>query len=436
MVSHMDKMLSTERLSCLVKACQELGHARDMAALMAVVRRAARQLTGADGATFVLLDRTPKGDFCHYVDEEAIGPLWKGQRYPAEACISGWAMRHRATAVIPDIYTDPRIPVDLYEPTFVRSLVMVPIRRADPIGAIGTYWQVKRAPVPEEVELLEALAEVAAATIELITTYQDLEQRVRQRTAELTMREAERTANIDYARRVQEAMLPEQSMMGALLREHFVLYRPKDIVSGDFYWLAYRDGKVFVAVADCTGHGVTGALLSAMCSNQLDRALNEFGFTDPGMLLDMTRELIWDRLSKHTDMADGMDISLCVIERSTQTVRWSGAFNDLLYVQDGAVHQVRAHREAVGRTENRSRFPTHTLSLGPGTVLYLMTDGFADQFGGPKAKKFRSAQLVELLRSVHHLPMAEQKVELQAAFTAWKQGQEQVDDVTIIGIRL
>ncbi len=167
-----------ERLVGVVKA---LSLARDLPAIMAIVRRAARELTGADGATFVLRD----GDQCHYADEDAIGPLWKGQKFPMASCISGWAMVHRQPAVVEDIHADPRIPISAYEPTFVRSVVMVPIRAMDPIGAIGTYWARPRIPDRREIRLLQALADTTAVALENARIYQDLEARVRERTAEL-----------------------------------------------------------------------------------------------------------------------------------------------------------------------------------------------------------------------------------------------------------
>ncbi len=165
----------------LVKAVQELSLARDLDAIMAIVRRAARELTGADGATFVLRD----GEFCYYADEYAIAPLWKGQRFPLSICISGWAMLNRQPAIIEDIYVDSRIPHEAYRPTFVKSLVMVPIRAEDPIGAIGNYWAKQRKPTQEEVELLQALANTTAVAMENVQVYGELEKRVKDRTAEL-----------------------------------------------------------------------------------------------------------------------------------------------------------------------------------------------------------------------------------------------------------
>src|SRR6201986_4684478 len=146
----------------LVAVVQELSRARTLEDIQVIVRSAARQLTGADGATFVLRD----GEKCFYADEDAIEPLWKGMRFPLSACISGWAMLNKRAAVIEDIYADARIPADAYRPTFVKSLAMVPIRTSDPIGSIGNYWAKQRMPTDIEVRLLQALADSTSIAIE------------------------------------------------------------------------------------------------------------------------------------------------------------------------------------------------------------------------------------------------------------------------------
>lgn len=165
----------------LVSVVQELSLARKLEDIMAIVRHAARELTGADGATFVLREN----GFCYYADEEAIGPLWKGKRFPLETCVSGWAMLNRQPAVIENIYDDPRIPADAYRPTFVKSLAMVPIRSLDPVGAIGTYWATRRQPKPEEIRILQALANSTSVAMENVQLYAGLEQKVAERTARL-----------------------------------------------------------------------------------------------------------------------------------------------------------------------------------------------------------------------------------------------------------
>jgi len=420
----------------LVAVCEELSHARNLAMVMQVVRRVARELTGADGATIVLLEHGADGDYCHYADEDAIGPLWKGKRFPVESCISGWAMVNKRTVVIGDVLTDDRIPQDLYAPTFVRSLVMSPIQRNNPIGAIGTYWKDKREPTPVEVWMLDALADITAVNIALVELHASLEARIAARTTELETRNKEQTANLVYANRIQQALLPPTRKMLDLLPEHFVIYRPLDIVSGDFYWLGSRTDKLLFAVADCTGHGVTGALLAAICTHQLDRSLTEFGITEPGLVLDMTRALVMERLAGKEEMQDGMDISLCTIDRLEGTVQWSGANSDLIVVSGGVLNVVRAHRQSIGRTDHGTAFPTHCLRFVPGDTIYLMSDGFVDQFGGQFGKKFMNRRLHELLLAVDHLPMAQRKERIEAAFQEWMGPHPQVDDVTLVGIRL
>ncbi len=188
--------------SRLIGAIQELSLARDLDAITAIVRRTARELTGADGATFVLRE----GNLCHYVDEDAIGPLWKGRCFPADTCISGWAMINRQAVAIDDIYADERIPVDVYRPTFVNSLVMVPIRTVDPIGAIGNYWAAAHSASRDEVGQLQALADATAVAMERVQLYQELEQRVRERTAELEAVNRRLTAEVQERREAEQTL--------------------------------------------------------------------------------------------------------------------------------------------------------------------------------------------------------------------------------------
>jgi len=167
-------MINKEPLELIVTTVQELSLARDMGTLMYIVRKAARKLTSADGVTFVLKDR----DFCFYADEDAISPLWKGQRFPANTCISGWAMMNKQSAIISDIFIDDRIPHDVYRSTFVKSLVMMPIRSIEPIGALGCYWSKEYSPSEDEVKYLQALADVTAVTFEKLQLYTFLKEKL------------------------------------------------------------------------------------------------------------------------------------------------------------------------------------------------------------------------------------------------------------------
>lgn len=185
-------LISMERL---VNTVQELSLAADLESVMKIVRDVARDLTGADGATFVLRD----GNYCYYADENAVSPLWKGSRFPMNICISGWAMLNKKPAVIPDIYKDDRIPIDAYRPTFVKSLAMVPIRTLDPIGAIGNYWADIHIPSQEEVALLQALADITAVSIENVMVRNRLEEKISEREQMLLQLEKQKNQLEEFA---------------------------------------------------------------------------------------------------------------------------------------------------------------------------------------------------------------------------------------------
>ena len=252
--------------------------------------------------------------------------------------------------------------------------------------------------------------------------------------------------SISYAKRLQDAILPPLSLIQQCLPESFVLYKPKDIVAGDFYWMEQTESATLIAAADSTGHGVPGAMVSVVCSNALHRTVNELKITEPGKILDKTRELVQETFQKsENNVQDGMDISLAAISRrplaNSIEVKWAGAFNSLWYVQDGEMKEIAADKQPIGKTDNPKPFTTHTITFPPnrgdkGGLLYLFTDGYADQFGGPKGKKFKYKQFQEKLLAISHQPMVEQKQVLEKAFQDWKGELEQVDDVLIIGIRV
>lgn len=424
-------------MDCLVQAIKELSLARNIQTVMAIVRRTARQLAGSDGATFVLRDRVGSAEVCFYADEDAISPLWKGSRFPIHSCISGWTMLNSKPALIEDIYADDRIPHEAYKPTFVKSLAMMPIRSSHPIGAIGNYWANKHVPSEEEVSLLQSLADLTAVTMENIKVYEELECRVRDRTAQLQEKNREITDSITYARRIQEAVLPPFDRLKQYCADCFILYKPRDIVSGDFYWFEVKDDVLLIAAADCTGHGVPGALLSVMCSNALYRSVNEFDLLVPGSILDKTRELVLEAFSRSGGaIRDGMDISLCAIHLNSGRLSWSGANNNLWYLSNSMLCEIKAHNQPIGKSDVLHPFPTHEVTLNPGDVLYLLTDGFSDQFGGEKGKKFKRRQLEGLLHATATMPLETQCRTLDRVFENWRGEHEQVDDVTVIGIRI
>lgn len=252
-------------------------------------------------------------------------------------------------------------------------------------------------------------------------------------------------SSINYAKRLQDAILPPIQQWEQLLSESFVLYLPKDIVAGDFYFLETIDDKVIFAAADCTGHGVPGAMVSVVCSNALNRAVKEFGLLEPGLILDKVKELVVETFSKSKDsIKDGMDVSLGVLNKSNNNLAWAGANNPLWIIRNNEDHNIeektclefKADKQPVGLYDKNQPFKTHHISLQKNDVLYLFSDGYADQFGGKNGKKFKYSSLQQKLIELSDMPMHEQKNILENTFQEWKGSLEQLDDVCVIGIRI
>lgn len=245
------------------------------------------------------------------------------------------------------------------------------------------------------------------------------------------------TDSIQYSKRIQEAIMPTMNLWEETLPDSFVLYKPKDVLSGDFYWMEKTNDTIYFAACDCTGHGVPGAMVSVICSTALNRAVKEFGLKDTGMILDKVRELVLETFEKSEgSVKDGMDISVCGLSIKTLELKWSGANNPLWYLEKGEAKEITANKQPIGQVDNPVPFTTHTIQLQKNDIIYLFTDGYADQFGGPKGKKFKYKQLKELLVNNSGKPMKEQCEILRIAFENWKGNLEQVDDVCVIGVRV
>ena len=243
------------------------------------------------------------------------------------------------------------------------------------------------------------------------------------------------TDSINYAKRIQSAILPPTKLVKEYLQESFILYKPKDIIAGDFYWMEHKDGKILFAAADCTGHGVPGAMVSVVCNNGLNRSVREYGLSTPGKILDKTREIVIQEFEKSEDeVKDGMDIALCSIDGNK--LQYAGAHNPLWIIRNGEVIETKANKQPIGKFDKQSPYTTHTFDLVKGDSIYLFSDGYVDQFGGEKGKKFKSKPFKALLLSIQDKSMEEQKGILNKAFEDWRGTIEQIDDVCIIGVRI
>ncbi|MFK7786920.1 MAG: tetratricopeptide repeat protein [Crocinitomicaceae bacterium] len=244
-------------------------------------------------------------------------------------------------------------------------------------------------------------------------------------------------ASISYAKRIQNAILPSSSELQEAFWNHFVLYLPKDEVSGDFYWMDELDSTSFLAVADCTGHGVPGAMMSVVCYNALNRSVHEFGKTSVSGILDKTRELVVNEMSKNNEsVKDGMDISLCAFQKETNRIEWAGANNPLWIYRKASntLEEIKADKQPIGYHQNPRPFEKHEVELQEGDRIYLFSDGYQDQFGGSKSKKMMRKGFKKVILESAELSLKEQRALLNIHFINWKNTLEQVDDVCIVGI--
>lgn len=243
--------------------------------------------------------------------------------------------------------------------------------------------------------------------------------------------------SIAYAKRLQDAILPPSNLIEQYFPNSFIIYKPKDIVAGDFYWMEQKNDHIFIAAADSTGHGVPGAMVSVICSGALSRAVKEFGIFDPGKILDKTRELIIETFEKsERDVKDGMDISLISLNTKSGEIQWAGAFNRLWYTRENTILEIIPDKQPIGKTEDPKAFTTHTIIPQKGDCFFLFTDGYADQFGGPDGKKLKYKKFKEIIHSKTEGTMYQQKQNLEEALILWKGLHEQIDDICVIGLKI
>lgn len=249
--------------------------------------------------------------------------------------------------------------------------------------------------------------------------------------------------SIEYAKKIQKKILPQNDILSSIFSESFILFKPKDIVSGDFYWVYTNRNHIYLAVADCTGHGVPGAFLSLLGFTFLNEIIGEMGMISPSLILDRLRDLIIETLNQKTklnELKDGMDISLVALNLDTLECEYAGANNSLYLIRNSndiaQFEEIKADKMPVAINETMASFTNHKIQLSKSDILYLRTDGYADQFGGIKNKKFLSKHLKELLLSFNSKPLIDQKEILDKTFKEWKGDNNQVDDVTIIGIKI
>ncbi len=245
--------------------------------------------------------------------------------------------------------------------------------------------------------------------------------------------------SIDYAKRIQQAILPNEKYWEKLLPNSFVYYAPKDIVAGDFYWIEENDHYIFIAAADCTGHGVPGAMISVICSTALTKAVIEDKLIDTNDILNRTREIVLEKLSKSEEnIQDGMDICLIRMKKnSNKYIQYSGANRPLFLITSNyEIKEIKPDKQPIGKYDDAQPFSKHDIILDEHTMIYAITDGYADQFGGNKNKKFSLALLRATLKEHASLELNKQKLAFETTLANWKKHNEQTDDITLIGIKI
>jgi len=248
------------------------------------------------------------------------------------------------------------------------------------------------------------------------------------------------TSSILYASQIQNAIFPPEEFIHKLLPDNFVLSLPKDIVSGDFFWIAEKDNRIIFTVADCTGHGVPGSFMSLLGITLISEIVNILGVVESDEILTSLREKVIQTVQqnrKAITTSDGMDISLCVLDRKRHTLQFSGGMNDLIYIHHGKVQVLEADHISVSILyADYGKFSKKEIQIEKGDVLYLASDGFQDQFGGKRDKKFMRHRFHDLLAEIHELPMPVQKEVLEKRLHEWMGSTIQTDDITVMGIRL
>ena len=305
----------------------------------------------------------------------------------------------------------------------------------------------------KNARLQKALEKAKRRTIDLFGKHIDLKKAtkriefqnklIEKKNTELEHKNKDINDSFSYAKLIQEAILPSKKNIASKFSDSFILFKPKDIVSGDFYWFSEINNKQFLALADCTGHGVPGALMSMVGNSLLNKIINDNKNYTPSRILQLLNKEVVFALHQSFDIEssqnDGMDITLCVFDKTKKEVTIASATQNCYVVKDNNLITIKGDIFSIGGIFAHHpdlKFTDHKIKLGNKTTIYMFSDGYQDQFGGPKNKKFLSSKLKDLLMSNSNLPMNRQKEILEKEFNSWKNTEKQIDDVLVIGIKI
>ena len=326
------------------------------------------------------------------------------------------------------------------EDLWCESLILIPLFiKGEVIGLFSVQSEKSFSFNNSNIFMLKSLASVIAVALNNADSYLQIanaNEIVQNQKKLVEQKNTEITDSIEYAKRIQATILPTPKIVKKYLDDSFILYLPKDIVAGDFYWMETNGDWVLFAACDCTGHGVPGALVSVVCHNALNRAVKEYGKIYPNEILDKVAELVLENFSNDDDVKDGMDASVCALNTATGELYWSGANNPLWLIKNHELIEYKADKQPIGKFDDRLPYTKNKIEITKGDTMYLFTDGYADQFGGEKGKKLTKAKFKEKLVSIHTKPLSEQREELFTFLESYKGKLEQVDDICVIAVKV
>lgn len=257
--------------------------------------------------------------------------------------------------------------------------------------------------------------------------------------AELEVKDKNITDSLIYAQRIQEALLPSEAYFHQHFEDSFILLKPKDIVSGDFYWIGEKGDRIFVVAADCTGHGVPGALMSVIGHEIIEKAINEDGLETASGILAVLNRALEKTFSREknigTIIRDGMDVGLCIIDKKRKKLFYSGAFFPLYIIRNKALTEIKGDKIIIGMNPEGHTYTDHEYDLQEDDIIYMFSDGYVDQFGGTDNKKFMYRRFRYLLLNIHLFPFSDQKAILEENIREWMGPNPQIDDIMVLGFR-
>ncbi|MDW7693128.1 tetratricopeptide repeat protein [Flammeovirgaceae bacterium SG7u.111] len=363
------------------------------------------------------------------------------EEFDASSSLATWSFEKQEAILIGDVESEyrqfiPKKPA-FYHSEERNSLVYVPLTLKDrPIGVLTV--QNKRKNVYGEYELNFLKNMAVYTTIALINS--DAVEEIERQKALITKKNDDILASMTYAGRIQSTLLPQQATIEKVLPESFVLFQPKDIVSGDFYWVSSKEDRTYVIAIDCTGHGVPGAIMSILAHEMVNIVLNIRGITSPELILKNLHVEVRNTLRQYeTNNREGMDMSICVVDKTNKQLEFAGAKNPLVYIKNGELTEIKGDRLSIGGQlkHDKRKFTKHIVPIDAPTSFYLFSDGYQDQFGGAEGRKFMGKQLKAKLLEICDEPMEAQGKILKEILAAWQGDKEkQTDDILVIGAKV